>query len=54
MVTINLLEQFAERQIYLSSHKDTKGEEGLGEGSFLSCLLISLKQAEYKGMAVLA
>lgn len=36
MVTIKLPEQFADRQIYLSSHEDTKGQEGLGEGSFLS------------------
>jgi len=45
MVTINLLEQFADGQIYLSSHQDTKGEEVLGEGSFLSCLSVSLKAA---------
>lgn len=43
-MTINLLEQFADRQIYLSSHTDTKGEEGFGKGSFLSCLLITLKE----------
>lgn len=43
-MTINLLEQFADRQIYLPSHKDSKGEKGLGGGSFLSCLLISFKQ----------
>lgn len=44
-MTVNLLEQFADRQICLSSHEDAEGEEGLGEGSFLSCLLMSLKQA---------
>lgn len=38
MVTINLLEQFADRQIYLPSHKDMKGKE------FLFMPLIPLKQ----------